>query len=117
MFGSCARHQAVAGRLLFAGSTRRRRRRLTVLRSPPSSSPPDARWWALPAVPRSRGRRNERGLLSSTENAMTDDPLDAPSCPHVTEAPPKAPSAGLHAVLASDFAQYGTDAVKALRLE
>jgi len=48
---------------------------------------------------------------------MTDDPLDAPSCPRATEGQPKTPSAGLHAVLASDFAQYGNDAVKALRLE
>ena len=48
---------------------------------------------------------------------MTDDPLDAPSCPRVTEGQPAAPSAGLQVVLASDFAQHGADAVKALRLE
>jgi hypothetical protein len=48
---------------------------------------------------------------------MTDDPLDDPSCPRASEGQSKVPSAGLHAVLASDFAQYGADAVKALRLE
>src|SRR5438270_4280034 len=48
---------------------------------------------------------------------MTDDPLDTPSCPPATEARPAASNAGLQSVLASDFAQHGADAVKALRLE
>ena len=48
---------------------------------------------------------------------MTDDPLDASSSPRVTEDQPAAASAGLQVVLASDFAQHGADAVKALRLE
>jgi len=48
---------------------------------------------------------------------MTDDPLDASSTPRVTEDQPATPSAGLQVVLASDFAQHGADAVKALRLE
>jgi hypothetical protein len=48
---------------------------------------------------------------------MTDDPLDARSCPRATEGQPEAASAGLQVVLASDFAQHGADAVKALRLE
>ena len=48
---------------------------------------------------------------------MTDDPLDASSCPRITEGQPATPSAGLQVVLASDFAQHGADAVEALRLE
>ena len=48
---------------------------------------------------------------------MTDDPLNASSSPRVTEDQPAAASAGLQVVLASDFAQHGADAVKALRLE
>jgi len=48
---------------------------------------------------------------------MTDDPLNASSSPRVTEDQSAAPSAGLQVVLASDFAQHGADAVKALRLE
>jgi hypothetical protein len=51
------------------------------------------------------------------ENAMTDDPLDAQSCPRAIEDQPDPSSAGLQVVLASDFAQHGADAVKALRLE
>jgi hypothetical protein len=55
-------------------------------------------------------------LFKHGENAMTDD-LDASSSPPVTEDQSTAPSAGLQIVLASDFAQHGADAVKALRLE
>jgi len=48
---------------------------------------------------------------------MTDNPLDGSSSPRVIKDQPAAPSAGLQVVLASDFAQHGADAVKALRLE
>ena len=48
---------------------------------------------------------------------MTDDPLDASSCPPTTEGQPGASSISLHVVLASDFTQHGAEAVKALRLE
>jgi hypothetical protein len=56
-------------------------------------------------------------FFSSTENAMTDDPLDASNSPRATEGRPEASSTGLQVILASDFAQHGADAVKALRLE
>jgi hypothetical protein len=48
---------------------------------------------------------------------MTDDPFDASSSLRVTEDQSAAPNVGLQVVLASDFAQHGADAVKALRLE
>ena len=51
------------------------------------------------------------------DNVMTDDPLDAPSRPAAPQGQSGASSAGLQAVLASDFAQHGADTVKALRLE
>src|SRR5262249_32667077 len=73
-----------------------------------------------PAVPRSRGRRNERGLLSikhGDNNVLSDDPLDTRSCSPATEAQPAASRAGLQAVLASDFAQHGAYTAAALRLE
>jgi hypothetical protein len=48
---------------------------------------------------------------------MTDDPLDPSTCPRATENKPGAPGAGLQVVLASDFAQHGAEAVRALRRE
>jgi hypothetical protein len=48
---------------------------------------------------------------------MTDDPLDASTCPRATEDQPGASSIGLQVVLASDFAQHGAEAVRALRRE
>src|SRR5262249_58979446 len=48
---------------------------------------------------------------------MTDEPLDPSPCPRATEDQPGASGGGLQAVLASDFAQHGAEAVKALRRE
>jgi hypothetical protein len=48
---------------------------------------------------------------------MSDDPLDPSSCPRATENQPCASGGGLQVVLATDFAQHGAEAVRALRRE
>jgi len=48
---------------------------------------------------------------------MIDDAPDPSTCPSATEDQPGASGPGLQVVLASDFAQHGVEAVKALRRE
>jgi hypothetical protein len=48
---------------------------------------------------------------------MTDDPSDPSTCPTAAEDQPGRSGIGLQAVLASDFAQHGTEAVRSLRRE
>jgi hypothetical protein len=73
----------------------------------------------LHAVPRSRDRRNERGLINWTK-VMTNDDRNDEVLPRHVRGPVAARAAlgtALLEAIAADFMRYGKDAVEALRKE